>query len=148
MIRGVRLRKRTAALFAAATLVIAGVAAPALAEDGPAPGTDLPAAAVITFTAPNDGEAWKARFTDQESIKLAYDDLAGKLDVHVFPIGKIVWDDPEVNTGYTWHITGASLTEIAAEACDGRPSYVVKGQWAYPYFCPWQAEIVHIEPAA
>jgi hypothetical protein len=40
------------------------------------------------------------------------------------------------------------MTDLATEVCDGLPSYVEKHQVTSPYYCPWGARVIAIEPAA
>ncbi len=42
----------------------------------------------------------------------------------LFPNGGIASGNGGVNLAWSWHFTNASLTEIAIELCDGRPSMV------------------------
>jgi hypothetical protein len=61
------------------------------------------------------------------------------------PVGKIAAGS-DVNTGWSWHLTSVSFTELAIELCDGRPSDVEREgvRFGNGSFCPWGAQLVTI----
>ena len=101
-------------------------------------------AVVATFDVA--GERFKAKFTKAADIALARKVLAGKATPVPFPIGKIVYGSPDVNTGYTWHLDSVAWTESATEVCDGRPrSDVESHELTSPYYCPWGATLIAVK---
>ncbi|GIJ49882.1 hypothetical protein Val02_67680 [Virgisporangium aliadipatigenens] len=88
------------------------------------------------------GQALRVQFTDPNAIADLYDVEAGRASM--FPMGRIVWGETQVNLGYAWHLADAVMVEAAAEVCDGRPSDIVEGKWKPANFCPWSAKLTHI----
>lgn len=108
----------------------------------PAPAGTAPAVAPIIATFDVSGETFRVRFTDPEQIGYVRQTAAGTMTR--FPAGVIVWDETEVNIGYSWHLERARMVEAAIEVCDGRPHDLVRDSWSPPTYCPWGAEIVAI----
>ncbi|MCA2217386.1 BP74-related protein [Jidongwangia harbinensis] len=131
-----------AALVATLLAAVAAVAGP-----GTAFASETSAGRPVVATFDVTGEQFKVKFTEPADIQLAYDILAGKpMDPMPFPIGTIVWDETDVNTGYTWHLNPVTWTEMATEVCDGRPqSDVETRSITSPYYCPWGAVLIDLQ---
>jgi hypothetical protein len=88
------------------------------------------------------GETFVMRVADPETIRLARETLAGR--IQRFPIGPLRRGHGGFNAPWSWHLDPAEvrLTEAAIEVCDGRPSYVETHLADYPTYCPWGATIV------
>jgi hypothetical protein len=113
----------------------------------PAP-TGSPTAGVIV-TIRVSGEDYRILLTDAQQIAYAEALLAGE-EAPGIPNGRvIVGDDGGVNTGWSWHIdpNDIEFVDMTIELCDGRPSFVERGEVDGGRFCPWSAEVVAIEPA-
>jgi hypothetical protein len=84
--------------------------------------------------------------TDPADIEVARALLAGG-EAPGIPNGLVVRGDPDVNTGYTWHIDPESVefVDITVEVCDGLPSDVEKAIITSDRYCPWSAEVVAID---
>lgn len=91
-------------------------------------------------------ETFRVTFTKQSEIARAYEVLAGEGNPH--PNGRIVYGRPEVNTGYSWHLTDVVWSDMSMEVCDGLPSDVERHQITSDYFCPWGAKLVKLEPVS
>lgn len=100
---------------------------------------------VVTFRVA-DAEEYRIRLTDPADIEIARKLLAGE-EAPGIPNGIIVRGDPDVNTGYTWHIDPESVefADATVEVCDGLPSHVEQGIMTSDRYCPWSAEVVAIE---
>jgi hypothetical protein len=134
------LRKSKFALVTAALVgTLAAGTTTALAAQTPEP--TAATSIVATFRVGSSG-TFKVRFTDAADIAAANDVLAGKAKMH--PIGEIVWDVTDVNTGHSWHLKSAHLTEMSTEVCDGQLDDVIKGRWNVEHFCPWNAELISV----
>jgi hypothetical protein len=63
----------------------------------------------------------------------------------LFATGGIAAGDGGVNSGWSWHLTDMSLTELAIELCDGTPSMVEADldYWlgTVKTFCPWASYV-------
>jgi hypothetical protein len=130
-----------AALVATLLAAVAAVAGP-----GAASASETTAVRPVVATFDVTGEVFRVKFTEPADIAKAYEVLAGKADPVPFPIGTIVWDETDVNTGYTWHLNPVTWTEMATEVCDGRPrSDVETRSITSPYFCPWGAELLDLQ---
>jgi hypothetical protein len=103
------------------------------------------AGVVVTFRVVN-GEEYKIRLTNPADIETARKRLAGEVAPHI-PNGVVVRGDPEVNTGYSWHIDPESVefADFTTEVCDGLPSDVEKGLITSNRYCPWSAEVIAID---
>ena len=70
----------------------------------------------------------------------------------MFPIGYVLDGDGGVNAPWGWHFDPKTwtLTEMAPEACDARPSYMrPQGNGtAGTNFCPWAAYLLRECPTA
>lgn len=124
-----------------------GSASAMLAPRAKAPVTKAPVAtSPIVATFDVAGERFKVRFTKAADIALARKVLANKVTPVPFPMGKIVYGSPEVNTGYTWHLADVSWVDSATEVCDGRPrSDVESHHLTSPYYCPWGAKLISVK---
>jgi hypothetical protein len=93
-------------------------------------------------------EEYRILLTETDDIELARAWEAGEFE-RLIPNGRVVMgDDGGVNTGYDWHIDpqDVELAEITVEVCDGLPSYIEDGILSGDRFCPWNAELVSLEP--
>jgi hypothetical protein len=108
--------------------------------------TPVPAGVVVTFRVA-DAEEYRIRIVDPDDIAIARKLLAGEAAPSI-PNGRIMRGDPDVNTGYSWHIDPASIefADMATEVCDGRPSDVEKRVITSDRYCPWSAKVVAIAP--
>jgi hypothetical protein len=109
------------------------------------PSTPKPEGIVVTFRVA-DNEEYKIRLTDPADIEIARKLLAGE-EAPRIPNGTVVRGEPDVNTGYTWHIDPAALefADFTMEVCDGLPSDVEQGLITSEQYCPWSAVVVSIE---
>jgi hypothetical protein len=100
---------------------------------------------VVTFRVA-DVEEYRIRLTDPADIEIARKLLAGE-EAPRIPNGRVVRGDPDVNTGYTWHIDPESVefVDITMEVCDGLPSDVEEGIITSDRYCPWSAEVIAID---
>jgi len=100
---------------------------------------------VVTFRVA-DVEEHRIRLTDPADIEIARKLLAGE-EAPRIPNGVVVRGDPDVNTGYTWHIDPESVefADFTVEVCDGLPSDVGKGIITSDRYCPWSAEVIAID---
>ena len=108
-------------------------------------GGGKPEGVIVTFRVA-DREAYKIQLTDPADIEMARKLLAGEEDPKI-PNGKIVYGDPGVNQGYSWHIDPETLefADMTTEVCDGLPSDVEQGIITSDYYCPWSAEVIAID---
>jgi hypothetical protein len=120
--------------------VLAACASPA----APA-ATPKPEGVVVTFRVA-DVETYKVQLTDPADIEIARKLLAGE-EAPAIPNGIVVRGDPEVNTGYSWHIDPASVefADFTTEVCDGRPSDVEQSIITSDRYCPWSAKVIAID---
>lgn len=100
---------------------------------------------VVTFRVAGT-EEYRIRLSDPADIEVARKLLAGE-EAPGIPNGVVVWGDPGVNVGYSWHIDPDSLefAEITMEVCDGLPSDVEKEIITSDRYCPWSAEVISID---
>ncbi len=112
----------------------------------PTPDSSLEAV-VVTIRVAGD-EEYRVELIDPADIAIARQLLAGE-EAPTIPNGRIVRGESSVNTGYSWHIDPSSFewADFTTEVCDGSPSYVEDGTLSGPWFCPWSAEVVGIEPS-
>ena len=129
-------------ILAASTLLTAAVTIPAMADEV-APGT---LGVVATFSTATEA-TWKATLSDPESISAAYASLNGTAEWPTHPLGTIVYGDAAENVGWSWHLADTSMVEISTEVCDGHPDDVEAHHITSPYFCPWNAKVIAIDPA-
>ena len=101
-----------------------------------------PTAVHVDFVVSAAGETFVMRALDDETIRLARQNLAGQ-NAH-FPIGSLRRGDGGFNAPWSWHLDPAEvrMAEAAIEVCDGRPSYVESHLDEYPTYCPWGARVV------
>ena len=115
-----------------------------VAPSGPVTGGPV----IVTFEVVD--EEYRILITDPNNIAIALQLLAGDPLAPRIPNGLVVrGDDGGVNTGYSWHIDPDSLefADLTIEICDGRPSDVEAGSISGDRFCPWEAEVVSVDPA-
>jgi ABC-type enterochelin transport system substrate-binding protein len=100
---------------------------------------------IVTFRVA-DQEQYKIQLTDPADIATAQKLLAGE-EAPKIPNGVIVYGDPGVNEGYSWHIDPESLefADFTTEVCDGLPSDVEQGILTSDRYCPWAAEVIAID---
>ena len=100
---------------------------------------------IVTFRVA-DREQYKIQLTDPADIEMARKLLAGE-EAPKIPNGMIVFGDPGVNEGYSWHIDPETLefADFTTEVCDGLPSDVEQGILTSDYYCPWGAEVIAID---
>lgn len=121
----------------------------ALAVAGAASCDDTPtspsAPAVATFRV--GSETFRVLLTTDEQVEAA--EAAQNGGPARIPNGRIV-AGTDVNTGWTWHLEEVEFAEVTAEVCDGLPSDVEKLGTAFDSgrFCPWDAQVIEIEPVS
>ena len=100
---------------------------------------------IVTFRVA-DKEQYKIQLTDPADIETARQLLAGE-EAPKIPNGKVVFGDPGVNKGYSWHIDPETLefADMTTEVCDGLPSDVEQGIITSEYYCPWVAEVIALD---
>ncbi len=100
---------------------------------------------IVTFRVA-DREQYKIQLTDPAEIATAQKLLAGEESPKI-PNGVIIYGDPGINEGYSWHIDPESFefAEFTTEVCDGLPSDVEQGILTSDYYCPWAAEVIAID---
>ena len=100
---------------------------------------------IVTFRVA-DKEQYKIQLTDPADIETARQLLAGE-EAPKIPNGKVVFGDPGVNEGYSWHIDPETLefADMTTEVCDGLPSDVEQGIITSEYYCPWAAEVIALD---
>ena len=112
-------------------------------------GTDrLPGSvpAIVTFSVGD--EEFRVLVIDPANVAIATQLLGGK-EAPSIPNGVIVRGDPDVNTGWSWHLDPATFefADMTTEVCDGIPSFVEDGSLTSDRFCPWSAKVEAVEPA-
>lgn len=107
--------------------------------------TTLPSQGVVVTIRVADKEQYKIRLTDPADIEIARKLLAGE-EAPSIPNGVVLRGDPDVNTGYHWHIDPATLefADMTTEVCDGLPSDVEQGTITSDRYCPWSAKVIAI----
>ena len=90
-------------------------------------GGGQPEGVIVTFRVA-DREEYKIQLTDPADIETARQLLAGE-EAPKIPNGKVVFGDPGVNEGYSWHIDPETLefADMTTEVCDGLPRMWSKG---------------------
>jgi len=109
--------------------------------------TGSPSGVIVTIRV--SGEEYRVLVLDPQQVAYAEALLEGE-EAPGIPNGRvIVGDDGGVNTGWSWHIdpNDFEFVDMTIELCDGRPSFVERGEVDGGRFCPWSAEVVEIEPA-
>ncbi|MGB3413179.1 MAG: hypothetical protein WBA28_00535 [Microbacteriaceae bacterium] len=121
-----------AAAASIATILLAGCA-PALKNP------------IATFEVAGS-ETYKIELVTPELVKHAEALLKGE-NIAAIPLGTIVYDSPDVNTPWSWHIDPATLefAENTIEVCDGLPSHVEEHVVTSNEYCPWSAKVIAIE---
>src|SRR5688500_6417332 len=68
------------------------------------------------------GEEYKIRLTEPADIEIAHKLLAGE-EAPRIPNGVVVRREPDIISGYTWHIDPESVefADFTVEVCDGLP---------------------------
>ena len=104
------------------------------------------APAVVTFEVAG-GERYNVELVTDELVDHARRLLTGEA-IAAIPLGRVVRDDPSVNTPWSWHIDPSSLTfaDFTIEVCDGLPSHVEGGLITSADYCPWSAKVIALEP--
>ncbi|GAB4194610.1 MAG: hypothetical protein OHK0022_10810 [Roseiflexaceae bacterium] len=115
----------------------------------PAPTQPAAPNGVIVTLRVAESETYRILLTDPVDIAAARKLLGGEQGPAI-PNGKVVRGDPDVNTGYSWHIDPNSVefVDMTIEVCDGRPSDVEQQIITSEQFCPWAAKVVAVEDAA
>ena len=108
-------------------------------------GGSKPEGIIVTFRVA-DREEYKIQLTDSADIEIARKLFIGEEDPKI-PNGKVVFGDPGVNEGYSWHIDPETFefADMTTEVCDGLPSDVEQGIITSDYYCPWSAEVIAID---
>ena len=98
---------------------------------------------VVTFRVAD--EEYRIRLSDPADIAIARKLLDGETAPSI-PNGVVIRGEPDVNTGYSWHIDPATVefADVTAEVCDGRPSDVESGTITSNHYCPWDAQVIAI----
>ena len=131
-----------------ASFIVAGAVLAACSDDSHRRRHDVPSdqpPQVATFQVAD--EQFKIELITPELVGHAQQLLDGE-DVAKIPLGKIVPDDPSVNAPWSWHIDPTTLefADVTIAECDGLPSAVEDGSLTSDSYCPWQAEVVAVEP--
>lgn len=92
------------------------------------------------------GETFRIELVTPELIDHAQRLFDGE-EIAAIPLGKIVRPDPEVNTGWHWHIDPTTLefADVTTEVCDGLPSFVEDETLTSDTYCPWSAKIIAMD---
>ncbi|GBC70582.1 hypothetical protein HRbin02_00350 [Candidatus Calditenuaceae archaeon HR02] len=92
------------------------------------------------------GERFIIYVTDEETIRLAEDNLRGLNNL--FPTGELERGDGGFNKPWSWHLRPDTvrMAEFSIELCDGLPSYVESelDYWidTVGRYCPWSGRII------
>lgn len=130
------LLKRLIGVAAAAVLLSGALATPGT------PASAAPAPVVATFDVV--GEVFRVTFTRPVDIAKAYTFFNGIREQNEHPLGTIIYGDPDVNVGYSWHLNPVRWVNVSTEVCDGRPSYVERHLITSPNYCPWSAVLIDV----
>ncbi|KQX07144.1 MULTISPECIES: BP74-related protein [unclassified Leifsonia] len=135
------MRRRNVLPITAAIVAIASVASLAGCGAEERAGSGRP---VATFQVV--GETFRIELVTPELIDHAQRLFDGE-DLAAIPVGKIVRPEPEVNTGWTWHIDPNTLefADVTTEVCDGLPSFVEDETLTSDTYCPWSATIIAMD---
>ena len=108
-------------------------------------GGSKPEGIIVTFLVAGQ-EEYKIQLTDPADIEMAQKLLVGE-EAPKIPNGMVVFGDPGVNEGYSWHIDPETVefADMTTEVCDGLPSDVEQGIITSDYYCPWAAEVIAID---
>jgi hypothetical protein len=107
--------------------------------------SDVPS--VVTFEVA-DQETYSIELTTAEQVAHVKELMNGSEDGRI-PNGKIVRSgDGGVNSPWSWHIDPKTLefVDVTTEVCDGLPSYVEDKTLTSQWYCPWNAEVVDLQP--
>lgn len=98
---------------------------------------------VVTFSVAD--EEYRIRLTDPADIEIARKLLDGEKAPSI-PNGVVIRGEPDVTTGYSWHIDPATVefADVTIEVCDGHPSDVESGTITSDRYCPWDAQVIGI----
>lgn len=132
-----------AGLTAAATAgLVAFTATPAPARSAD---IQLHYVATIRVAVGSGPQYFKVRLVHADDISAAFANQNNENNQHVN--GKIVRPDPDVNTGYTWHLDPDDLAfvDFSTEVCDGAPSDVESGVLTSDRYCPWSSRVVDMQ---
>jgi hypothetical protein len=132
-------------------MIVIALAAPLLTacgddDDQPAATpTQEPDASGVVVTFRVVDEEYRIRLTDPDDIAIART-LHDGGEAPSIPNGVVVRGEPDVNTGYSWHIDPATVefADATIEVCDGRPSDVESGVITSDRYCPWEAQVIDI----
>ena len=132
------MRRRNVFVIAASVIVVLASSGCADAERAGSGGP------VATFQVV--GETFRIELVTPELIDHAQRLFDGE-ELATIPVGKIVRPDPEVNTGWHWHIDPKTLefADFTTEVCDGLPSYVEDKTLTSDTYCPWSAKIIAMD---
>lgn len=87
-----------------------------------------------------------AAFVDTARAELTLPESSRRLA----PAGSVRRGDGSHNAPWSWHLTSETLSQVHAEACDGRSSEVEADldYWVdrLGRFCPWTAYVLREEP--
>lgn len=92
------------------------------------------------------GERFVIYVTDEETIRLAEDNLRGLNNL--FPTGELERGDGGFNRPWSWHLRPDTvrLVEVSIELCDGLPSHVEHDLYYWVdtvgRYCPWSGRII------
>jgi hypothetical protein len=140
-------QRPTARGVAFAALAVLAVSACGDDDDADDSGSQpVEAPAVATFEVAGS-EQYKIELVTDDLVDHARRLLAGE-EIAAIPLGRVVRNDPSVNTPWSWHVDPSSLTfaDVTIEVCDGLPSHVEGGLITSADFCPWSAEVIALEP--
>ena len=112
------------------------------------PPSSPPSEGVVVTIRVADAENFKVLLTELDDIAVARDLLAGT-EAPSIPNGRIVYGEPGVNVGYTWHLDPNDFhwADMTVEVCDGRPSDVEKRAITSDRYCTWGGKVIAVEPA-
>jgi hypothetical protein len=125
-----------ASMMTAVAVALGGCASP-----------DASSSSVVTFKVAGQ-ETYSIELTTPELVEHVKALMKGSEDGRI-PNGKIVrTGDGGVNSPWTWHIDPKSLefVDFTTEVCDGLPSYVEDQTLTSDRYCPWNAEVVDLQP--
>ena len=136
-------------LVVAASVLGACSAAVTSPSPSPSPSDPPDAQGVIVTIRVADEETFKVLLTDPADIEIARKLLAGE-EAPTIPNGRIVYGDPGVNEGYSWHLDPNDFewADVTVEVCDGRPSDVEDREITSDRYCTWAGKVIAVEPAA
>lgn len=139
---------RMTPLIVLAAIVAACSTGPGVSPQPSSPPSSPRSEGVVVTIRVADAENFKVLLTEAEDIAVARDLLAGK-EAPSIPNGRIVYGEPGVNVGYTWHLDPNDFhwADMTVEVCDGRPSDVEKRAITSDRYCTWGGKVIAVEPA-